>query len=591
MNDKQKFDKRDSSDDRDSKPRNVKRKQRRGGGRSAPNKNDRRAADYKRDSQQEREQTGSLNDLSWYNRYPDLLASAGAIPYPYRPGMALPTSEEISVPLEVGTGNASLRGASGIPGVMALDWVPSVGISNTVTDPASVVCKEMYRRVRGSFSGSLEADAPDFLMYVMALDSIFAFIAHMKRIYRTISVWTPQNYVLPDTMLRAYGCSPAFITDVRANKTQFWGQINELVYQSRKFSCPAVMDIFNRHYWMSDNVYGDSAEPNAQFYCFRPAALYLFEELPLANDAATLGSGLHMTKLPAFSTGTEMFNFGLSMIEALVAWDEAYTINGYLKRAYEDTPTFVVQTLAQDEVLVPVYVPEVLTQIENATALPLAISSSPAGIETLRNPSATALADSQKDVFSGCNVTQNVETNAVISSPKFAVMYTGTVIPALEATGFFTADLPMVSIRSVTPTVADTVIASRLKAAIFDTSISTMDVGGLLVMAPVAGTEIPLAWTVYTADVTLQLPQKIFRVTAKSMSLDTTVNLPTYMIMEQFDWHPFVRMDYVTASSAQNQGYATTWIGDVHNATSTTVETLKQLHRVCVYSEFNAFDA
>lgn len=570
---------------------NSNRGNKRGNDRRASSGKDDRFADDRRDDRTAKRQTGSLNDLSWYSRYPDLLASAGAIPYPYRPGMTQPTSDPLTITPEVGNTTVTKVGTAQIPGVMALDWIPSVGRSNSVTDPASIVCKEMYARVRAAFSGSLDADAPDFLMYVMALDSIFAFIAHMKRIYRTISVWTPQNYVLPDTLLRAFGCSDAFIADVRQNKTQFWGQINELIYQSRKFTCPAVMDIFNRHYWMSDNVYGDSPEANAQFYCFRPAGLFQFEELPLANDPQTNGSGLHMVKLPSFATGTAMYEFGRSLIEALVAWDEAYTINGYLLKAYADTPTFVVQALAQDETLVPVYVPEVLAQIENSTVATIALAQASAGVSDLRNPSATTIEGLSQDVLSGCNVVQDVTTNAVIANPTLGTMVPGGLAAQAMITAGFFNDSPMISVRTTTPTVADTVIASRLKCATDKATARTITTGfTLFTITVIAGTEIPLAWSVYAPQ---QLPilQRIWRYRDKNVNSDITAGLPAYMIVEQFDWHPFIRMDMISGTSADFANYGTIWIGDVHNSTVISSETLRQLHRVCVYSEFNAFNA
>lgn len=412
----------------------------------------------------------------------------------------------------------------------------------------------------------------------------------MKRIYRTVSVWTPQNYVLPDTMLTAYGCTAAFIQDVRKNKTAFWGQINELIYQSRKFTCPAVMDIFNRHYWMSDNVYGDSPDANAQFYCFRLAGVYRFEELPLANDPSTLASGLHMKSLPGFDTATDMFEFGRDLIDALVAWDEAYTVNGYLLKAYADTPSFVVQTLDQDELLTPVFVPEVLSQIENSNVAPFAWSTYSSGIGDLINPNFTSAADMKLDVFSGMNVVQDVTTNAVIANPTLATQLNNIPMSSMIEAGFFNTK-PMFSIRSLNPTVADTVLASRLNCAVH--SAATVGAEGItaLKLSVIAGSEVPLAWTLYNSQLGIVIPQRLWKYSDKNIESDNTANLPAYMAIEQFDWHPFIRMDSIVCTSANLGSYITNWIGDVHNSTSVTVETLRQLHRVCVYSEFNAFNA
>lgn len=561
---------------------------------------------------QKGEPTGSLNDISWYSRYPDLLAAAGAFPYPYRPGMKVPlnmvtmTSTAVRPTWDVG---------STIPGVLTIDWVPSVGKSNTATDPASIVCKEMYAKVRSVYSGSLDADAPDFLMYVMALDSIFAFIAHMKRIYRTMNVWTPQNYVLPDTLLQAYGCTPNFIEDIRSNQTAFWSYINELILQSRKFTCPAVMDIFNRHYWMSDNVYTDAPDINSQFYVFRMAGLFQYEDMPVAGETGIAASGLHMIQLPEFNTGLEMYTFGRGLIEKLVAWDDAYTINGYLSRAYDGTPSFTVAELPQNEQLVPVYVEEVLTQIENTMCVF-------GGDSTLNssfwNPNATAATGSgttvYQDVLSGCNVTQDVGTNAVISNPRIAIPLPLNYDAYVK--GGYLQQKPTLSIRASQPTVADSVIASRLTAAMENFTITTITGGSnpmkMLSYDVIAGTEIPLKLRLFGASVgyeiyggkmmasNITVPQMILGASCTvdsslsvSLAGGNSMSIMPLLDLCQFDWHPFVFINdvFMTSPDSTSNAWRVSVIGDWHNATAITAESLKQLHRVCTYSEFNAFNA
>lgn len=37
-------------------------------------------------------QGDTMNDISWYSRYPNLLVAAGSFPFPYRPGMTIQTN-------------------------------------------------------------------------------------------------------------------------------------------------------------------------------------------------------------------------------------------------------------------------------------------------------------------------------------------------------------------------------------------------------------------------------------------------------------------------------------------------------------------
>lgn len=542
-------------------------------------------------------QGNPVNDISWYSRYPNLLLASGAFPYPYRPGMSLPLGDFAP------TGSTSIgKRSEDIPGVMSLFWAPSVGTSNVSTDPASVVAKEIYAKVRQKFSGSLEADAPDYIVYLMALDSMFSYIAWLKRLYRVLTVWTPMNYALPDQVINAMGIGTNDANGLRENRTKLWQYINELVLQTRKFMCPAVMDIFNRHYWMSDNVYTDSNSINSQFYMFNLYSVYKFKMLKLADGTENTGPGLEMVRLPQFEVDAmgvaatvdvdTLYQFGLDMVNRLVAWDECYTINGYLQRAYEGAPVFIVDELPADQPFSPVYVEEVLMQIENSRTVP--------NFKDFKSGNGD---------LSGFNVTQNPLTNAIVSNPSyttqggfdtngdpvddsFSLDYNGWSIP------------PVLTVRSEQPTVADNTIASRLQASVSVTvGTKSGNINNYTVVID-CGTEVPLWWALVTRssdtgsttmfDWIPQTPN--FTVIEDDLSYVTVNNMintvMTYVTLDQFDWHPLVFTSvYRKSSSGSISPGRFSIIGDLHNVTTISSEDLENLHKICIYSELNAFSA
>lgn len=175
-----------------------------------------------------------FNAFSWYNKNPHLVEAAASIPFPYRPGMTMKIDGSVDADLY-------------IPGVMSLQWAPTIGQSSLPTDPASIAAKEMYGKVREAFSGSIDADAPDFPIYLCALDSIDAYIGALKRLFRIVNAYTPENYAIPDLLLAALGCTPNTIADMRANRMKMYQYINELVGMTHKFRCPAVYTLsFNQ---------------------------------------------------------------------------------------------------------------------------------------------------------------------------------------------------------------------------------------------------------------------------------------------------------------------------------------------------------
>lgn len=484
--------------------------------------------DRRRDDDRREDRLSPLNDFSWYNQNPMLTQAAARIPFPYRPGSNIKFS------------NATGAVATPIQGVMSIPWVPTIGQSAVATDPASVAAKEIYGKVREAFSGSIDADAPDFVIYFMALDSIFSYIAHLKRIYRILNTYTPENYNIPDVLLKALGVYSETIQNLRANKAQLWQCINELVGMTYKFRCPAVFDIFNRHYWMNDNVYTDAASANSQMYVFTQDSYYKFA---LQNTPAGVpAGGLTMVGKPSGKTATveTLFNFGRTLIDALAGSDDAYLISGYLMRAYEGAPAFIVDQISNDERFAPVYVPEVLAQIENA------FSANSYGIW-----------DNSTNV-----VSQDPTTNALICNPKMDLYSDAYVVD------------PYISVRSDLPTVEEVVEATRLKNSIrADGSI-------------ICASEIVLNMGMH--DISTKDGQTWLWASSSYYDNATKVvplAFRSIYLVQQYDWHP------ISAINIKDGESTMTFIGgDVHNITIVTQDQLANLHKVCLYSEFKSFN-
>lgn len=450
----------------------------------------------------------------------------------------------------------------GIPGIMALNWWPTVGYSQTATDPASIVGKEIFAKVREKFSGSIDADAPDFVIYIMALDSIFSYIAHLKRIYRVLTAYTSENHFIPDGMLQALGLSVTQIVDLKEHRMQFYQIINELVFMTRKFNLPAAFDIINRHYWLNDNIYMDDSSINSQFYVFNCLGYYQFE-LKAVGSVQAGGLTMKTLSLPASDVAEYYFQFGRGLIDALAGSDDAYIISGYLMRSYEGYPTFTVDELAIDEKLIPHYDPEVLMQIENAR--PIVMGTKYSSSATLSN-----------------DVTQDPSTNAVVCVPTLQVS---------KPSWFSKIDWKVenfLSIRSDAPTVADVTIATRLKMGVWKDSSTDTAFNHIIA----CGSEILDTIQMWTIDSNNgQAPHRYYSTLTGLVCIPADVTgargIADICIIQSFDWHPILPV-IISANDAGTFWYSVI-AGDVHNLTVLTDEQLHQINRVCLYSEFNAY--
>jgi hypothetical protein len=413
----------------------------------------------------------------------------------------------------------------------------------------------------------------------MALDSIFSYIGYWKRIYRILNAYSPSNYQTPDSILAVMGLEEEQATALRNNRAQLLYNINELIGMTRKFKCPAVFDVFNRHYWMNDNVYTDDASINSQFYLFNQKAFYQFhmEEI----ESGVYAGGLRAIRFVP-STVEAMYTFGKNLIDALASSEDGYTISGYLTRAYQDVPNFSVDDLVGTEVFTPMYEPSVLQQIENSCGvMPSELFMTTA--DTVEN-----------NIINSNNISQKPTTNAIISTPT---------APVGDSTASdYWILKPALNIRSDQPSVIDVIEASRLSAYI-DPNELVADKKYKVY----CGTELPLRWRFYTNNLSStfgrvasalvpgwaveQSQRWVVADDSDSLSgVNTDAVLPL-MFMSNFDWAPriVVRMQKGNPATTADK-FAEYLFWDVHNLTTFELNQMKQINRVCLLSEFNSFN-
>lgn len=497
---------------------------------------------------------GTLNDPSWYTQNPGLTLASASIPFPYRPGMELPVwrGDDASSVIH------HVANQPKVPGIAVLHWAPAIGRALTVTDPINVAAKELFSQVRATFSGSIEADAPDFIIYLMALDSIYAYIGGLKRIYTIISQYSPNNYLVPEGLLRALGFTDLQILELQSNKMEFYGQIQQLIGMVQKFMCPAVFPVFARHYWLNENVYTDSDTANSQWYVFNMDLVYRYELQDIGEGIKAGG----LTAVDGFrnwtGTGTindQMFTRGLELIQALASSDDAYIISGYLQRAFQGAPTFGVNPLEMGATFTPVFEPAVLMQIENSFSDSVKIQGG----------------DTYTDLAGILRVKQDPHTNTL----QCPLSVAGSLASVVAITN------PVLNIRSDAPGSVDVVESTRL--------ITMRDPDNEYF---ITGTEFVIGWAF--PDTTGATGSNLtpmccqFRVDDPSASDTNVLTIINHMArIAAFDWHP--RMMVFNAINGEGDSGTVMLVWDQHNMTVLSHSQLEDINRVCLYSLFESF--
>lgn len=299
------------------------------------------------------------NDVSWYSRFPQLLKDAASFPYAYLAGASFDLDNSYT------SNNASLSNIR-LPGVMRLAYIPTIGPAGDAQSPVNVAARNIYTYVRHVNSGHANYDAPDLMMYLLAMDSLYNFHSFIKRIYGVARLYTPTNRFYPSTILKAMKLDPE---EIYANLSNLRSYINMYAVKLGALCVPRDMDYYTRHSWLNEGLYVDSMSNKAQTYFFMPEGYLQYDNTSATGTSLTWQSYLHM-----MMSGEEvdhvnltlLFNLGNNLLNAVMNDEDFNIMSGDILKAFGDR-IIRVETIPEDYYVLPAYSEEVLSQIHNAT--------------------------------------------------------------------------------------------------------------------------------------------------------------------------------------------------------------------------------
>nr|AVX53577.1 putative capsid [Marmot picobirnavirus] len=302
------------------------------------------------------EDRSGCNDVFWYAHNPQLLVDSASFSFNNPLGA------------KVGWDDYGFSGTFGkvatVPGIMQIDIMLTPGIAKGHADPINIAANNLYSYVRFANSGSRNYDAPDLMLYILAMDSIYACWNWGLRAYGLMKVYSQLNRYYPKTLVEASGFS---YDDLSQHLADFRQYLNLTAAKISAFCVPSSLSVLKRHSWMFANAYLDDNTGKAQTYMFIPRAFYKYEE--------TEGMG----KLKAVFTkpsGNPYFTFAKfqelldSMLDVMQWSEDVGIMSGDILKAYGQNNLFTMSAVSEDYTVLPVYNEEVLKQIQNATVYP-----------------------------------------------------------------------------------------------------------------------------------------------------------------------------------------------------------------------------
>ena len=308
-------------------------------------------------------QKSKPNDWRWYAQNEQLLKDSASFPYSWPLGNKLNLG--VNAP-EVNKGS--------LPGVMAIWTAPTFGWSDNPNSPVNVAARNIYSFVRHANSGHANYDAPDLMLYMCAMDSIYSYLAFLKRVYGVISTYSYTNRYYPKAVVTAMTVD---YDDIQRNLADFRGFINSFAVKVGSMCIPASMSYMAKHMWMYSGLYYDSDQDKAQTYLFVPNDLYrytldndgagMLEAFSFAEYYTTRGAG--DDDEPSYINFEGLRKIADDMLNPILRSEDMNIMSGDILKAFGSANIYKVEGISETYTVLPSYEPEVLDQIQNMSLM------------------------------------------------------------------------------------------------------------------------------------------------------------------------------------------------------------------------------
>nr|AIY31270.1 capsid protein [Dromedary picobirnavirus] len=307
-----------------------------------------------------------VNHISWYN----------AIPAVYQSAFSVATMPSLGWNIDYASYSTNIsyhKDFDTIPGVMSIEFAPTVGRASSALDPINKVAEAIWKKFRTGITSNGWYEPADLMMYFMAADSIYMMWNHLKRAYGVAQWYDARNRYLPDALLRAMGFNPhdEYLT---MHLPSLRLALNKIKAKMATFHVPADMTIMSRHSWLVSNVFADkdpSVTDMSQIYVFRPTYAYV----------AALGK---LTSVPLGYGDTTMsvletINTIENMIDMMGQHLDAIKFSAEVDRVYQGR-ICTLDDIEEGYELGIAYNPDLLCQVKNMT---IVVDVNPGDIEQI----------------------------------------------------------------------------------------------------------------------------------------------------------------------------------------------------------------
>ena len=303
--------------------------------------------------------SSSENDPEWYASDTQLLQDAFSLSFPDRLGLPVKAFDpDYSSVLPPYGKEVNYR----VSGLMSIGMVPVPGISTSGQSAVNVAARKLFTYIRHANSGAANYQAPDLMMYLLAMDNAYTLWNWLVRIYGVAQVFSGRNAYLPSVIFQADNVD---YTSVCSNLNQLRTAINIMGKKLMTMKVPGHLSYFKRHAWLFSNIFLDSTSSKAQMYMYSPSHLYKWNEYTTSGELAYLSPvqiNTHSVKWK-FDGLVSLIN---EFLDPIFYSEDFNIMSGDILKAYGEENCITIPSIEPDYVVLPVPNQEVAMQIENA---------------------------------------------------------------------------------------------------------------------------------------------------------------------------------------------------------------------------------
>lgn len=512
----------------------------------------------------------SSNDPQWYFKQDSLLKDVASFSY------SKPLGTPIFANKDIRDARFQLTAANSVPGLMAITLVPTVGISLNAQSPLNLGAQNIYTRVRYKNSGAANYDAPDLMLYYIAMSSLYSAWNWAKRIYGYASLYSQVNWYRPSAYAKAENID---LKDIVANLSNYRAELNMLANEISAFCVPAVFNYMVRESWLYSNIYMDAETTKAQEYMFTPACFYRYDETSSPQGGMLVPISVSLFGETTMVTHTAIINMIRTMINALQYSSDIGNMSGDTLKEF-GSDLFTLSHIDPDFAIEPVYNKEVLSQIENLTWTPHWQKS-------------TEYANKKSDPWV---IRQDPNTNFIKYQPTFTTIYRPSARDGIY-----------LNFHWDNPTPEDVIVASRINVIM----VGNTEPDPTKIILTSCGSEICIGVSViyYATDADIEkkytsaVDMKLYKLELGTMWLGSESIPPTWQswvdgnkkaalmlyAWTAFDWAPAL-YSYIKTETQSTQPQIYTMLPDLRDwdvYTHVGEEALDALNMLALLSMFN----